>query len=161
MKNNKEIGFNYLRETIKLREDIEVAFISLGERLLKIRTEELWKAGHESFEDFLIEAKISSGTASRLITVYQHFVLRFSLSPVKLAKIGWGDLYSISQIANTKDKVEEWIEKGQDLTSSDLRKEITEYRTGKNMKDCDHDYYQIKVCKKCGDKFKVYEDQEK
>lgn len=157
---NKEIAYSYLQKTIELKDKIEVAFLNLGERLYKIRTEELWKNGHDSYFEFLMEAKISESTASKLETVYRHFVLNLKLSHEKVAKVGWTDAYLISQIALTKDTAEEWLDKGEILSSGDLRKEIMEFRTKKDMKDCRHsNKYQLEICRDCGFKARIYDEE--
>ena len=56
----------FLRETLELRQSIEEGFLSLGERLKKIRDERMYEVDYESFDHFLSELKVSPGTASKL-----------------------------------------------------------------------------------------------
>jgi hypothetical protein len=156
-KNEKELALNYCEDTILLRDKIEESFLELGARLFKIRNEELFKGQYESYPLFLEELKISESVASRLVTVWRTFVDEYQLSPAKLLRIGWSDLYQVSRVTKDKDEVLELIEKGQVLSSGDLRKEMLEVSTGIEMAQCDHPQaYVIKVCPTCHFKEKIY-----
>lgn len=159
MKN--EVALTYCEKTIALKKDIEVAFLTLGERLFKIRTEEIWKlGGFSSYEEFLMEARLTTGTASKIETVYEHFILNLKISPEKVAVIGWTDAYLISQIADTKKEAIEWLEKGELLSSGDLRIEIMGVKKGVDQKDCKHhNTYRIEVCRDCGLKTKLLDEE--
>lgn len=151
--NNKK----YIEETKKLRNALEQGFFSLGERLYKIRTEKLYEGQYESFSEFVIEGmKMTESTASRLITVYQTFVLEYKMDESKIAEVGWNLLYNIGRIVSTKSEALEFINKAKVMTNKDIDSELREFKYGK---DCPHQWSELhlRICSKCGQKEKIYE----
>lgn len=155
-----QIALEYCTDTLTLKDKIEESFLLLGQRLKKIRDEELYKGQYETFPNFLEELKVSESVASRLISVYQRFMVEYGLSQEKVLRVGWSDAYQIMKATDNKEEAEEWVEKGQVLSSGDLRKELTEKRTGKDMRTCEHEFYTLRVCRKCQTKEKVFDDNE-
>jgi hypothetical protein len=161
---NLTIKKEYCEETIRLKENIEVAFLDLGERLMRIRDERLYENNWDAFEDFLMEVKISSGTASKLINIYQRFVLEYKISTKKIALAGgWSIVAECLPLVKTKDEALEWLEKAGFMTQTDIRREMKEAKTGIMMKDCEHDwtYIKFRTCEKCSLKERVYEEKSK
>lgn len=153
---------NYCEETrLKVRE-LEGSFLVLGERLKKIRDEKLFIGQWETFEEYLEDVKLTAPTASKLINVYQKFLVEWQFRQEKLMEAGgWSVLYPILRIATSKEEAEEWVDKACVLSRKDLEKEITEAKTGIDMSKCKHhDTYVLKVCRTCGHKEKVLDDQE-
>lgn len=158
---NKEISYGYLQETLKLKENIENGFLSLGERLMKIRDEEMWKAGYDSFADYLEEMKMSESNASKLISVYSKYILEYDIEPEKVLAVGGHSVaYAILPFAKSKEKAEEWLEKGRHLTRQHIEQEIREMKTGIRIDECDHDWNEVHIrqCRSCGLREKVHDD---
>ncbi len=158
----KEVSLNYCDETIVLKKQIEVTFLSLGERLLNIRDNRMFMPQWETFDLFLMDADISSGTASKLINIYQKFHVRFGFSvPELVGAGGWSKLAPLLPVCSTREEAEVWIlDKLPVLSRQDAEKEMKEAKTGILMAECNHqDSFIIKVCRTCGDKERVYEEE--
>lgn len=139
---------SYLKETIALRSEIEGAFFTLGERLKRIRDEKLFESEYQNFDEFLLTAKISKATASKLIKVYETFVLEYKLPMNKLRSIGYSSLYAISGHINNKDKAEELVDRASMLTRNDLEQSLRD--DGPVIKGCSHsDVRIVEVCNEC------------
>lgn len=160
MDKNKEIVSprNYLKETIALQSQIEGAFLELGARLYRIRDEKLYEGEYESFDDFVITAKLSKATASKLITVYEKFVLEHNLPRKALASVGWSSLYTIAPYAGTKAKAIELVEKATLLTRADLEDSLRSEEDTHKHHNCKHtDTRLVRVCNECGQARQVVE----
>lgn len=153
-------NLEYCEKTLTLKSALEEGFVALGERLGRIRDEELYKPQWSTFAEFLEEMKLSEATASKMISIYQKFVIGFGIAPEKIALAGgWNPAYEISTFAQTKKEAVEWLEKSSTLTRQDLRKELQERKSGIPMKECKHkDTYTIKICRDCGEREKINED---
>ncbi len=158
----KEIAYNYCTKTGELKDKIEETFLLLGERLLKIRQEELYKGQWDSFEEYLESIHLNKSVASRLICVFEKFVVEYGINPDRILEAGgWSDCYQIAILSENKEDAEDWLNKAKVLNSTDLRREITEFRTGKPMKDCKHpNRYLLSVCPTCGLKEKIIKGNE-
>ena len=146
----KETTNKYLEATLALREELEGGFLILAERLKKIRDERLWAVSYGTFEEFLREMRISAPTASKLIGVYEKFVVLGGIDPKELIKQGWTNLSIFLPLISSKKEAEEIFDKVAPLDRTDAMRTYQELKTGKSMADCDHDFYKLEVCKKCG-----------
>lgn len=154
-------NYDYCQETIKLREQIEVAFIAIGERLKHIRDKHWYEGSWETFEDYLKEMKMHSSVASRLIKVYEKFILEYEISPHRVALAGgWSNAYEIIGKANSKEEAEEWLEKFEYASNQkDVGSVKKELRSGIKRDECSHsETYTIKICRQCGEKIATLED---
>ena len=157
---NKEIiksHTDYCQETIGLKKTIESGFIALGERLSRIKAEEMWLSQWETFSEYLLEMGIKDGTASRLISVYKLYVENLGIEEKMLVKIGWAALYEIREMVEGKTKSQALavIENANQLNRNDVREMVRESRNGA----CDHDFYEVHLqqCRICGRREKVYD----
>lgn len=146
-------------EALDLKKNIECDFLELGMLLYKIKEERYYEAGWSSWEEYVMELKMSESSISRLIRIYQIFILRFKFAPAQLAPIGWTNVAELlPQIKETtpRNDVHGWLDEMADLSRSDLRRTITERKKGVSMDDCKHkDTYTIKICRDCGDRWKL------
>jgi len=146
---------NYIRETLQLRSQIEGAFLDLGERLYKIREEKLYVGEFENFEEFLLTAKLSKATASKLITVYETFVLKYNLPTKELAGVGWSALYTVAGHADTKEKAEDLVQRAGLLTRQDL--EVSLRNDSSISSGCSHlNKRTVEVCNDCGYRKQIF-----
>jgi len=146
----------FLKETIALRGQIEGAFLSLAERLYKIREERLWEGEYDDFDTFLLELKISKATASKLCTVHETFVVKHKIAVKKLFPIGWSSLYAIAGHADTKEKAEDLVDRAGLLTRQDL--EISLRNENGRQDACDHKNSRtVMVCNDCSFRRQIYE----
>ena len=150
----------YLKETIQLHSNIGVAFLELGERLHKIREDKLYFGEYDSFEEFLLTAKITKGTASKLITVYETFQLKYKLPIKKLVGIGYSSLYAIAVHVDSKEKAEEWVERASMLTRDDLQDSLRE--EARPSRGCAHtDIRIVEACNQCSHRRRRYDLEKK
>lgn len=154
-------AFNYCQQTIALKHRLEGSFLALGERLMKIKVDCLYEGQWDDFEAFLDEIKLSTSTANRLIQIYEKFILEFKCAPARLAEAGgWTVVSDILPLAKDKKSADHWLDRAKTLTRTDLRRDLTEARTKKEMAKCKHeDTYLIRVCRDCGLRERVYETE--
>lgn len=147
---SKEIQpLNYCHETINLKRTIQSAFLTLAERLYQIRSSEMWTANWASWADFLEELDVSEATASKLIRVYEVYVLQHAIDEEKLAKLGWDSLYSaIPLLQGSAKKPIEVVEDFSQLRKADQREILRENKKG----PCEHNWEDIHMrrCTACG-----------
>lgn len=144
-----EVQANKLcKEALAMKHDVEVGFLKLGQLLREIKEARHFEAGWESWGEFLMDMRMSEGMASKLITIYETFILAYKVSPRKLAEAGgWTVVYDLVPLAKDKESAEEWIEKASTMTRSDIKKEAYEARALPPPKDCEHEW--VKMCRKC------------
>lgn len=117
-----------------------------GARLLnQIKAERLWQDRYESFSEFLETCQISDSFASKLIQVYQHYVIEGGFSHAKIGTIDPERLYLAISLPKT---TEERYETAKTLSRSELRDEVRESIKGV----CEHPLESIitlNVCTLC------------
>lgn len=146
-----------LKEFFSLRNNIEGAFLRLGELLKQIRDEKLYEGQYENFDGFLLEARLSKSTASKMIQVHEHFVLKYKIPQNTLAAVGWATLYEIQKHlpeSAKRDDVIEWVEKGAVLTRDDTKRELANI-DGRQDKCFHHESFLLRICPGCGFREKV------
>ena len=149
----------YLKKTKSLKDDLEHGFLLLAERLFKIRTERLFLPTYEAFWCYTEEElKLSESTCSRLINVFQRFILEWGVSPEKVISIGgWNEAYLISKVAKNKKEAEDMLDKYALMPPSEARKDMAELKAGEHC----HNWQEIHIrqCTVCGCREKIYNDK--
>lgn len=143
-------------DTIALHSGLTKGYIVLAKRLHTIRHERLYEPQWSSFMEFCMEMKdITFSQVSRLVGIYQRYVLDFKIPEEKVASVGWSILARTLPILKTKEQALEFV--GSPLSRSDMEKHIKEVKSGVDMTKCPHeiDYYILKVCRVCGDRIKL------
>lgn len=138
---------DYIEDTKRLKKQIEGYFITLAERLYTIREQRLWEPNYKNFEECLLDIDVTGGTASKLISIYETFVLGDGLKPEQIAGVSWTTLYEITKIEDP-DARKEFIDNSHLLSRKDTSDAIREFKTG-----CEnHDFEEILMgkCKTCG-----------
>jgi len=155
-------NYMFCEETIELKGSIENKFLELGKRLYDIREENKFMPNYETFEDFCMELKMSPATVSKLVNIYQKFVLTYCLDPQLVANAGgWSVVAEVLPMVTSKTTAKKWLHLANVLSRNDLRKEIKEKTTGIIQYECKHEHtYLIRICKDCGERQRVYEDDE-
>lgn len=158
--NNKIANNQYLEETLELKNDVERKFLELGQRLMKIRDEKLYLATHDSFVEFLWEAKLTESTASKMISIYNHFIVELGVDEQKVLDAGgWTTAYKLKDLASTKAEAESILDKASVWSPKDLDIYIKEKKSGIPQETCKHlDTVDFRWCRTCGDKTKLYSD---
>ncbi len=154
--------FNFCKETAILKGTIESAFLSLGERLRRIRMERLYQGQWSSFEEYCLDMKMPESTASKLISIYEKFIVNFGIEPeLLLAAGGWSSVAEIVPVVHSKEEALYWIDKATVLSRPDLRIEVRIARTGIPPEKCSHlNSYTLKICRDCGNKEQIHDDTE-
>lgn len=137
----------FCEETVLLKRSLEIGFIDIGARLYRIREERLT----DDWESFCEEMQISQATASRLIGIYQKFVLDYNFAPAQIAEAGgWTVVASVLPLITSKSEAIHWLSRAATLTRKDLRIELIEARTGIEQSHCPHpDTFTVKICRTC------------
>lgn len=154
MNQELDINYGYCKETLTFKVKLEEGYLVLAERLKKIRDERLFAQGWEYFGDFLEEMHMSETTASKMINIYEKFVLEWKFSSEDLLQAGgWSSIAETLPIVKTREDAEDALLQAGTLTRGDLRKYVTEKKTGKPMDLCLHeDSYNINICRSCGER---------
>ena len=115
------------------------------------------KLGYDTWEQYLAtpEISVSVSMASRLINIWDEFVVKYKIKSDELLGIDLSKLTEILPVIKKLDKKEEvkdWLEKAKQLGILDLKLEKKEYLTGNTTGDCKHDWYEKStyICDKCG-----------
>lgn len=138
---------DYLRDTIDLIKQIETRFLELGERLYTIKTKELWKARHDSYQEYLDVAKVSHSQASVLAKIHQYYVVEGKMSPKRLAQVGYSNLYEAIPLIESEG-VEVALEKASTLTRDEIKDEVRDERHGAHAHQVGKERWGS--CEKCG-----------
>jgi hypothetical protein len=112
--------------------------------LIEIKDKKLWQGAYSSFKEYLEQAcQISPGMASKLIKVYQHYVLEGGFSQRNLQGVDNEKLYMLVEAPMT---VETKFTKAQNLSRAELRQELAEH----NHPTCTHPQtYSVLICEDC------------
>lgn len=152
-----KLAIRYCEETIELVYNIESAFISLGERLYKIQNERLWEGRWDSYKEYLSDIKISPGKASKIVSIYETYVLKYHVPVEKLSCVGWSSLYTMLVAVEDEKSAHDWVEKGTILRREDIEDEVRDIRLGRVCEHKDCEDFHLKVCLDCKKRFRVYE----
>lgn len=145
------IASQFCAETIGLKRTLESGFIVLGERLAKIKKEELWRSQWDNFAAFLQEMDINEATASRLITVYTTYIEQYEMKQEELSGHSWYNLYQLRKVIPkdaTPVDVKKLVLSAGNLQRRDIEQMIREEEHG----ECTHDWFVVhfRQCKHCG-----------
>ena len=133
----------FLRETASLYKDISNRYFELAARLSHIRGQHLWKNGYESFSDYLDDTKISQATASKLIQVYESYILPGHFTPMQLDGTPYSSLYEAIPLLKQHNP-QEVVEMAKRLTRDEIKSEVKDDK----HPDCEH-VQTIVICVKC------------
>lgn len=142
---------SYLSDTLALREHIEGGFIVLAERLRRIRDERMYDPEYDSFGGFLREMRLSESTASKLIGVYEKFVVLGGIAPEDVARAGWTNISLFLPAIRTGEDARDIWERTHLLDRTDAQRTWQEMRSGVDMASCPHgETKTLHVCVRCG-----------
>jgi|TARA_Y100000310_G_scaffold270565_1_gene284491 predicted DNA-binding protein YlxM (UPF0122 family) len=152
-------NYEFCRDTIALRVNIEYSFLDLGKRLYQIKEKHLYYPNYESFGEFAEEMKMTPTAVSKLIGIYEKFVLTYGFPEKEIAEVrSWQNLAETLAFVKNKTTAKKWLLAAVNMRRNDLRDELNEQRTGIVQTECPHaDSYTIKICRKCRNK-QVIED---
>lgn len=152
----------FCEETAEIKASVEKDLVELGGRLFKIEQFGMFAPNHDSFRDFLDDLKLKPAAASKLMRVWGRLVVELGLKPRQIVAAGGAyAAYEVLALCDSKGSAEDWLDKVAKLRRSDLRKEVTEAKTGVPMKECCHKQTEtvtFEKCLHCGETWRVYDD---
>lgn len=157
MKNIKEKSLEFCEHTIAFKHFIETQWIEFAGQLKEIRDKGLYQGRWDSFEDFLNDPAMGmdKGTASKMITIFERFILEYHIHQSKIANVGgWSKVAEILPAVKDKKSAEKWLEEAASLSKADLRKQVKEQNDGEGI-DCKHkNSYKVimSCCRNCNNK---------
>lgn len=159
-------NYDYCKDTLLLKHDIERNYVELAGRLCTIEDGKMYEPNYESFNEFLEDVNITPSVASRMKTIWRRFVVEYKIKLTKIAEAGgWDKVYSVIKVTTNKGEAEEWLERlsgDNKLRRSDLRKELKERETGIEMSKCRHRHTEtitFHKCLDCHDTWRDYVDK--
>lgn len=98
--------------------------------LHEISTKQLWEGTYSSFNEYVeSECQIKPSFASKLITVYQYWVIDNGVSPLNLQGIDTERLYLARKLNGTAEEI---LLKATTLNRQDLKEELREEKFGEH-----------------------------
>lgn len=143
----------YCQKALDMESIARGVYLSLGEMLYKIREERLYEPFWSSWAEYCMEFKdFSQGSISKMIAVYEVFVLKYGYSVDELSKAGgWTKLYALTPHIKSKKDADKWLKIAGEQTRTDLGRSLVEAKTGISMSDCKHkNSHVIRICDDCG-----------
>ena len=150
---------NYCDKTLELEEGARTVYLMLAERLYHIREERLYEPAWSSWHEYTMEFKdLSPASISKMISVYELFIMQYGFKPNELTKAGgWTKLYQLMKQINSKADAEKWLGLAEVHSRQDLDKLLVESKTGVSMHECKHtETVTIRVCADCGEKIRDF-----
>lgn len=157
-----ESNIGYCNEALAFEKELSTQFLKLGLYLYTIQEENLFSPQWDSFNDYCQEFKsLSQPSISKLIGIYQTFLITYGYPKERIGAIGgWANLAETLPMIHSAEDADKWLHLAETLHRGDLRREIAEAKTGKNMKDCLHtDFYELRICRTCHDRYRVADSQ--
>ncbi len=152
------------KTAIEAKNDLEWRYLELGGILHQIKEQRAYEAGWSSWEEFAMELKMNTASISRILRIYEVFVLQHKISTVALAKAGgWtvlGDLLPVINNETPKARVKELLVMAAEQPN---RKSVI-----LNVKDiirgapCKHEHTHtitIEICDDCNERWRVDESE--
>ena len=130
---------NLLEKTEALFHSARKSIIEAGMALKQCLEEDAWQEKYDTQGQFVEALGMSSGAASRLLTVCAHYE---SISPAKLAKVGVEKLYLATSLKGTPK--EQFI-KAESLSKTEIKAQRIYEDTGE---ECAHEETYT-ICKTC------------
>lgn len=146
---------SYCEKAIAMEGIARSVYLTLGEMLFNIRQDKLYEPHWSTWNEYCMEFKdFSQGSISKMIAVYETFVLKYGYDVDELAKAGgWTKLYAMTPHIQSREDADKWLGIAATLTRADLTKSLIEAKTGVDMSTCKHtNTYTLVVCQDCGEK---------
>lgn len=149
------ISTSNLDRALSLKEMIEKSFILMAELLVKINDAEEWRGRYDSWQEFLEELGMKTWTASKLMTVYRHYILDLRCRNEDIVKVrSWESLYDARGKATDAASAAVVISNAATMSTRDVR------RWAGDEQDCEH-HNQVKLlhCTECGRNVRIDENE--
>lgn len=167
---SEEKKYEFCEETAQLARGVKVGLMLLAERLYRIREQKLYKPTYEQFYLYCQEIEMHESVASRLISIFERFVLELQMPFEEIKKVEYTKLYEIRKVADTKEIAQHWIDKVNSpdpslrLSYRDLKAQIKAFQNlGSEEEKCPTDHsntYLVRICRECGESWEELPDFE-
>ncbi len=115
-----------------LKQNLEENFIQLGQLLSEMKRTKLYKyKSYKNFKEFVeAEFNFPNSFANKIISNFELFIKKLDVDEYAAKKIGLDKLNMIKPLVKKAEveTAEEWIDKAENLTTTDLREEVKEER---------------------------------
>jgi hypothetical protein len=156
---NEILKLNYCHKALELKKDIEFSYLKLAEMLYNIQLEKLYEPQWSSWLEFCMELRLSKATVSKLMGIYQIFILKYGFEREEVTVVGWTLLAETLPHIKKKSDAIKWLRNASSLSREHLKKEVVEAKTNVKMYECKHkDTYTIRICRDCKEK---WQDEDK
>lgn len=147
---------------IEAKKDIEWRFLSLGKMLYEIKAGRLYEAGWDSWDTYCMDLKLSQTSISKLLNIYEVFVLHYKIEPEKLAEAGgWSSIAELLPLIKTEttpvERVHELLGIAIAQPRKDLRKSIYEIKKGKACAHKKTHRLVLEICDDCPERWRIEE----
>jgi hypothetical protein len=157
----------YCVKALEKKHDLETNYLELGSMLHTIKDERLYEAGWESWEEYSMELKMSQSAISRMLRIYEVFILQYHVPVKQLADAGgWtvlSELLPAIKEDTTRDRVKELVEIASGQTRTDLQRTMKEVKGGEVCRHKKTHILTLEICDDCGERWRQRElhDHEK
>lgn len=153
----EEEAYAFCEETKQLKNGIQVAFVNLGFRLFRIREEKLYQPNYNDFHEYCNEIGETEGNMSKIISIYEKFVLKFGYDQKRLGDIGSAKLYTIKKVSETQELADYWLEQAELLPVRELKKKVDAFVGGTDIDECEHkNTHLVRKCDDCPECWEEY-----
>lgn len=148
------------QSAIRMKQSIEEDFLTLGKMLYEIKTQELWRAGWDSWDEYAMEFRFSGPTISKLQRIHEVLVMQYKIEPAKLAAAGgWSSVAEILPLIDPETtpttRVRELLGLATEQTRKDFRATVFEIKKGHPCKHPNRRRVVIDMCLTCPDRIVV------
>jgi hypothetical protein len=118
-----------------MKKVLEDNFVTFAQILFEIKRSKAYKhKGYKNFKDFIEqEYNMTNAFASKLLSTYEIFIEELDIDETSVKEIGFDKLAMIKPLVKNSsyEETEEWIQKAENLNTTDLREEIKKERERK------------------------------
>lgn len=133
---------NLLEKTEQLFHSARKSFIEAVAHLYKVQQTDAYKDKYETWGEFVEALGLSQSSASKMLSVYTHFVLEGGLSHAKASEVELEKLYLAKSLEGTP---EEQFAKAELLSRQEIKAQKVLEKEGH---ECEH-LETVEICKNC------------
>lgn len=154
-------AYEFCEKVVGLKENLEKGFIELAKGLYTIKEQRLYEGQYGTFDLYLDRARIGKSKAEQLIRMYEKFSLEYKIDDKLIVEAGgWSVVVRLLPMAKTRDLALKALENASQLPTRQSVVKWVKEAVEDDFKACTHeDYYVVKICRCCGERFKVDDSQ--
>lgn len=117
------IPAEYLTETVTLCQQVRYDFLEIATHLWTIREGSVWRGKYSSFSEFTDECQLDRAFVTRLLKVYDAYVIAGKIELAQLSKVGYSKLYEAIPLLS-EHSPEKVVEMALELSKEDVRQTV-------------------------------------